>query len=1228
MDFNVDKYLSNLSYINKDFQSLWNDILETVPKMTSKWLPSESNESDPLVVLLKELAIFADKLNYNIDKNILEQFPATLTQLHNAYNVYESLGYAPDWYISATTTVRLVYSGMVGDNTASGDAKGAEIKIPKFTAVSDDDSETVYTLLQDATFAAGTPSTVIVPAVEGTFNILEVNGSTKITSRNLDEQNRIHFNQTNIAQNAIIIDNNEDFSNFSATALLNGNVVSGWRRVDNLNQYVAGEYIYKLGIDPVNNSVYVQFPDDIGTLIGDGLYIGYVLSAGEQGNIGRGDITKFLNSLSATIGEDEVTLDGNFVVSNETSTQNGRDPLDIAEMRKQFGKIAGTFNTLVTLRDYENYIYEYEDIQGQHAVSNLRVSDRNNDLYTSTKYVSMDNTGSFDENIYRVTGSDSGAMTAYDLRLYPLSPATTALDSKEVFNNTFNIDASGNLTTIDDLDKNIQDNVLLDDVKCINHDFKAPGYPVLVEYDLKGQIYLQSIVSQVEANEILNTVTLELYESLYPRNLEWGKPVDYGTVIDTIKNSDGRIQYVALDAINYINVLNDPYASTADKIKLDATARAILAGNMTWTEYSPFIYNYNQNPTNTNYIGVDTGEESGETQVGQITGVQTYLNISNASNAEAYIVGPNETITILKPQYNPKTQYGNYLYFIAIAQSEIEIPANTPYVLGDNEYIYIFEDRDSAEAFLKGDTNAASYTLEKGEIVQTSVDVTRYKDIASATYENMGSSITITTMEKAEGYLQSSSTLAGTGSSKLYLATNSEGLQTAFKAVNTKYTLMSGEYLFYTDSLSIELGIIGEGTTLWVEDASIEDLHMIETDSDLASLLNGSASTSITSTWTEVDESKNPRARVCYALNELYTFGENYVIVATGGEGTGEAVTNLLGKLVDTNNKTKSTFSTLEGITNIYYALSRDNNYGNLTYSSLSALLSGDSYEGLVRMALVTGPGVEQTLTSTGSSSNIKNPIGNTADLVSPTVTQHVVFDTYKDETSTESKDISGKSLQTSLLLTYQGGNKLQFVGDERNTQVYVYEDSGSGAVTSSSSFVEVSKIKNENKQIVVPGVVPGTDGDPVGDCAVFAAYNSDNPNSISYFIAKAGTSYDVGEETAEITPIESGAGFDFISIPKVASLNANCYVLADSTSKWTSMTLKGYMGDAATKSLNNIFANISGFSPLYVPEANETLADANTPSSCFDENHPYNYYALPKLRNINITISPSSIQS
>ena len=63
--------LSNLSYTNKDFNSIYNELLDLVDRISPTWKPGSlngSNESDPGVLLLKLNALMADKNNYNIDK--------------------------------------------------------------------------------------------------------------------------------------------------------------------------------------------------------------------------------------------------------------------------------------------------------------------------------------------------------------------------------------------------------------------------------------------------------------------------------------------------------------------------------------------------------------------------------------------------------------------------------------------------------------------------------------------------------------------------------------------------------------------------------------------------------------------------------------------------------------------------------------------------------------------------------------------------------------------------------------------------------------------------------------------------------------------------------------------------------------------------------------------------------------------------------------------------------
>ena len=69
-----------LSPTKKDFYQIWNELLETAGKISERWDPTSTNESDPGIVLLKVLTAVADKLNYNIDSNTLEAFMPSAAQ--------------------------------------------------------------------------------------------------------------------------------------------------------------------------------------------------------------------------------------------------------------------------------------------------------------------------------------------------------------------------------------------------------------------------------------------------------------------------------------------------------------------------------------------------------------------------------------------------------------------------------------------------------------------------------------------------------------------------------------------------------------------------------------------------------------------------------------------------------------------------------------------------------------------------------------------------------------------------------------------------------------------------------------------------------------------------------------------------------------------------------------------------------------------------------------------
>jgi len=140
-----------------------------------------------------------------------------------------------------------------------------------------------------------------------------------------------------------------------------------------------GNTFYSFNVDISTNRCYIEFPSDISDLIGDGLYIYYLISAGRDGLVGIGQLNQLYDS-SVTAdytmvqsGSIQMSSD-NLYIQNTDLLVAGKDPESIASMYQNYNHIKGTFDTLVTLRDYNNAVYNTEE------VSNAVVCDRTNDV--------------------------------------------------------------------------------------------------------------------------------------------------------------------------------------------------------------------------------------------------------------------------------------------------------------------------------------------------------------------------------------------------------------------------------------------------------------------------------------------------------------------------------------------------------------------------------------------------------------------------------------------------------------------------------------------------------------------------------------------------------------------------------------------------------------------------------------------------------------------------------
>lgn len=196
--------ISNKSYINKDFGTIYPEEIDIFKTLTDKYDPETSNESDPMIVLLKLGAFLGDKLNYNIDVNVLETKLPSVTQESNLREICSELGYNVKYYRSAEVLLNFSYNGDALDDETST----KYFTLPALTTVigSSQDDSINFVLTQSVTFIKGQEVTSI-PALQGSLATLTVGDTSTIQLSNLDDNNRLYFPETMVAENGVFITN-------------------------------------------------------------------------------------------------------------------------------------------------------------------------------------------------------------------------------------------------------------------------------------------------------------------------------------------------------------------------------------------------------------------------------------------------------------------------------------------------------------------------------------------------------------------------------------------------------------------------------------------------------------------------------------------------------------------------------------------------------------------------------------------------------------------------------------------------------------------------------------------------------------------------------------------------------------------------------------------------------------------------------------------------------------
>lgn len=873
--------ISPISYTNKDFRAIYEELLNLINDLTDRWDPKSTNESDPGLVLIKLKAFLADKLNYNIDKNILENFPSQATQRGNAQKLYDILGYGMKYYQSAVTTVTMRYNRGNNPGVYSVSNKGA-YTIPAFTQLTDTNNQISYVTKNDAqvSIESGNQSAIEVEVIEGYIQDFAINGNTTINISNLDSDYKLYFTESMIAQNGIFINSDKDSSY--------------WRAVDNLESTQLGQKVFKFGLMPVTNTCYIEFPQDAAALFGDGIHIKYIVTQGIDGNISSG----VLNSISNTLENDdikELDSEGNptdtkadlkkytLVIQNRSAV-SGKNPESLKQAYRNCQKVIDTFNTLVTVQDYQNAIYN------SGVVSNVVVSDRTNDINDSYKVVSKSVDGDRILSLNKSTNNIPN-MDAFDIGIYALINVSNVGDA-DSYDRSFQT----NRDTITQAQEAIQN------YKSIQHNYKdtidkSSKSPFIFKnlVSLDGKVLTYQKVTVKEAEEIQNKIKNHLYNVYQARNVDFGKELDYNDLVDEIKNADDRIKTVVLDYpkynIHYMDS-NNKLVSLSDSSTLDLQntikAKSILAGV---TPY--FIFDNNQGLNysmtsvgsylNGSYVEADINNSNGYVNTGIIsntTYTPSYKNIAaittsvkiDLSTGDPYTLRENENIFCVGPSYVEKAQLSTCLYYAFLSQDETKtIKANSYYTLGENEYLVATEGikKEGNSSYLDFNSINKKYWIYSGKdksnnIVCPTMDIkakkidsnfifTKDSKIEVSSSDNLGTSNTISILgeNKIQINKNNKTIYAAWSLDNLYnnlfeIGNSTEGADELdrdvyyikenggytqdksaagnFKGYALRKILQNNDIFIYTDEYKYDLVLLGSGTEIVAESSSFNSL--------------------------------------------------------------------------------------------------------------------------------------------------------------------------------------------------------------------------------------------------------------------------------------------------------------------------------------------------------------------------------------------------------------------
>lgn len=492
-------------YSDKDFSDLYEEIIENVNNLTTKWDPSVSDESDPGVVILKTLALLADKLNYKINYRNAQNSVEDVTDETEGSNLFKQLGYQMKKRRSATGEISVKY---YGDDS---------LEIPLFTEFTNSTGSVVFTSIRAYTsIDSGVTKSILVQ--EGSPTQYTYESREVFTTDDLSENLRLSlYDISDLSDNGIVLVSSDYVQTLDGTEYFLG---SDWLNVgDDFFNTVETDNIFSLGED-TDGTPYIQFYEESLEGLKDGVYIWYISSSGSAGNLSANKLTRISSTLE-TGDQDSVSIGHN-------SFTNGSDAETLDEARQNYYESFGVCETLISERDYESAISGVIDSTLSKIVSQALVTgvDGNHNLVEILTILSNGNKAILTRSILSEMISEI-LVNVLDYNDDYYSSFNTISDTETerlIKKSLFKQDVATNDLVLVDSSYSIYDRIVFDVVSAV------------------GTVFINS---NYDEDDIIDEIVEVIKSKFNSRNLTKGEMVDEITLANTIKDNISGIEAIS-----------------------------------------------------------------------------------------------------------------------------------------------------------------------------------------------------------------------------------------------------------------------------------------------------------------------------------------------------------------------------------------------------------------------------------------------------------------------------------------------------------------------------------------------------------------------------------------------------------------------------------------------------------------------------------------------------------